>query len=86
MVHPQTAVAQMRAELRALMALARCTGGAELLVGGHQIGAVVGGMVVAVFVRHGVRGAPVIVHGLGYGPGVGVVVSADGVCDHSWWS
>lgn len=46
------------------MAPARCTGAAELLVGGHQVGAVVGGVVIAVFVRHGVHGAPIIVHGL----------------------
>lgn len=48
-----------------LLAPARRTGRAELLVAGHKVRAVVRGVVVAVLVGHGVCWPPVCVHGSG---------------------
>lgn len=47
------------------MTLACRTRAAELLIGGHQVGAAVRGVVVAVLVCHGVHGPLVLAHGVG---------------------
>ena len=70
-----------------LMAFARSTRTAQLLVGGHQVGAAVRGVVIAVLVRHGVHGTPVLAHGLRGASGVvrGLLLLSEGVWSEGVW-